>query len=1201
MGKPSFTSEQRTAIDTRDRTLLVSAAAGSGKTATLTGRIIASLLDADRPTTLSRLLVVTFTVAAATDMREKISRALDEAIEADPHNARLLRERMLLPSAEISTIDSLCNRILRQNAEEAGVSTSFRIPDPAEDALLSQRTMEDLLADLYAGEVEGIGLSEFLALSDTLTSVKGEDALGEILYKLYLDVQHDVRGIGALAAARDRYATMVGAAFLKTDLGKGVAAMLSQKISDRLSPLAQALDALEEPERCGKRAEYAGLVVKTATTVLEGLQSGDRAAMRLAISDLGRIANPPKGASETNRKLTPLCHELRELMKTGYESYLSSTDEETGAVAHRLAELSDLLYRILTAFDERLMGEKSRRRLCSFGDVTRRVHSLLVKDGAPTAAARAIATEYDQIYIDEFQDVNALQYEILSSLSTGDNLFMVGDVKQSIYGFRHADPSIFASLRRAYPALAEGKDGPAAHFFTRNFRCDEPIIHYANEVAGTLFRLAGRTVEYRDEDDLVFSKLAPTGAEPVRTMIFEKPAPLCLEEDEEKGADNAEDSTVGEDEVAAVAAEIRRLLECGKKNNGEPIRPRDIVLLFPARSAMPRFVEAVSRVCRVVTDLDGDFFLSPEVLLALSLLNTVNNPRRDIYLAAALRSPVFGFTADDLTLIRSSDRAAPTLYDALLSYLAAHPEFRKGHRFTEQLSAWRRVAEGDTVGNLLLAVFRDAHLLSLSGEGSDYHHDNLYRLYEYARSFEGTSYAGLYSFISYINTAIEEQKTLIAPAAEGETDAVTFMTVHKSKGLEFPVVFLCNTERRFRHNESSTSFLYDKELGPCAPLPNSDGTALCRHPIYNFFCYRETLATAEEKIRLLYVALTRARERLYVTGSCRNLDKCVERAEELLLLPTDWHVLERGNWLTWVLAMRARACDPYLTYSYREEGADGTSASRSTAEREEATAESNGAPLAAPQAAIPAEADRLAQELSRRLSFVYPEKAMADLPEKLSVSRLTPDVLDGADSEGSPPAAVPEVFTPHVPEFLTGKHRDEAALAGTATHLFLQFADFGRLAAEGTEAERSRLVAERYLSAEDAARVRLDEVAAFVSSPLFARILAARRVRRELRFHALLPAADFVKDTAKREALGDRTILVQGVCDCVIEEEDGYLLIDYKTDRTPRDRAAGRAMLLERHRDQLSYYAAACEKMYGTPPKGVAIYSLSLGECIEVE
>ncbi len=1193
MAKPSFTSEQRTAIDTRDRTLLVSAAAGSGKTATLTGRIIASLLDESRPKTLSRLLVVTFTVAAAGDMREKISRALDEAIEADPHNARLLRERMLLPSAEISTIDSLCNRLLRRHAEEAGVAASFRIPDPAEDALLSQRTMEDLLAELYAGEVEGIGLSEFLTLSDTLTSAKGEDALGEILYGLYLDLLHDVRGIAALTAATDRYASMVGVPFPETELGAMATKISGRKLSDRLSLLTETLDRLSPDETLGKRFEYAKKLASLTEDFLVGLETGDLDCAVLSLSKLDRIPSASKNASEADRALTPLCRDLRALMKETYEDYFSLCEKETDAVCRRLSDLSDLLFRVLTVFDGRLSLEKARRRLCSFSDVTRKVHSLLVEDGKPTATARAIAAGYDQIYIDEFQDVNALQYEILSALSTGDNLFMVGDVKQSIYGFRHADPSIFATLRRTYPALSEAKDGPASHFFTRNFRCDAPVVRYANEVTGTLFRLAGRTVEYRDEDDLVFSKLAPTGEEPVRTLVFEKAAPLSGgEEGAEEGA------TVGEDEVSAVAAEIRRLLEVGRKNNGEPIRPRDIVLLFPARSAMPPFVEAISPICRVTTDLDGDFFLSPEVLLAFSLLNVINNPRRDIYLAAVLRSPVFGFTVDELALIRHSDKAAPTLYDALLSYLEAHPDFRKGRRFAERLSSWRRVAEGDTVGSLLLAVYHDARLLSLSGEGCDEHHDNLYRLYEYARSFEGTSYAGLYSFLSYVNTAIEERKTILTPAAEGEEDAVTFMTVHKSKGLEFPVVFLCNTERQFRHPGLTTSFLYDKEFGPCTPLPSANGLALCRHPLYQLFRYRERLSTAEEKIRLLYVALTRARERLYVTGSCRKLSSRIDRAEELLLLPKEWNILECGDWLTWILAMRAKVSDPYLTLTPRDEGAPQKPSATVPMMPDHAVDTEVGAGDAV--TAEDRDADRLSFELAHRLSFVYPEKAMTDLPEKLSVSRLSPAVLDGADGEAETPAAVPEAFTPHVPAFLSGTHRDEAALAGTATHLFLQFADFPRLVSEGAEAELSRLVSERYLSEEDARRVRLDEVTAFAASPLFARILGARRVRRELRFHALLPAADFTKDEEAKRALSDRTILVQGVCDCVIEEEDGYLLIDYKTDRTPRDREAARRLLCERHRAQLSYYAAACERMYGTPPKGVLIYSLALGESLEV-
>ncbi len=1186
----AFTAEQAAAIKTRGRTLLVSAAAGSGKTATLTRRIIEGLLDPASPTSLSRLLVVTFTVSAAKDMRDKIRRALDEAIAADPSNLRLQRESMLLPSAEISTIDSLCYRILRQNAEAADVPPGFRIPDPAEADLLALRTMEDLLLDLYAGEVPGIGAEEFAALADTLTSAKGEEALASILGHLDEELSCDPRGLTALAEARDRYREAADLPFLKTAFGAEAIAAVTAPLDTliaRAEELLAALDGADEPS-LNKRLPYLSQLTDMARRVRDGLSAADPSVIPLMAEDHGPTPVVRGEVSLENRAITPLAKAIKDTLKDGYRHYFSCSDEENAATLRALASLSDLLLRVLTAFRARLDEEKKRRRICTFADVARHVLDLLVKDGERTPLAEAIGGRYDEIYIDEFQDVNALQYAIFCAIAREDNLFMVGDVKQSIYGFRHASPEIFASLRRAYPAPTEG-EGAASLYFTQNFRCDAPIVRYVNEVAGTLFRHAGRTVEYLPEDDLAFGKRPPTGEEPVRTYIFEEPTPTRDEEDE---GEETEGETVGA-EAAFVAEEIRRLLEHGRLADGRPIRPSDIVLLFSARTQMPAFRRALEGVAKVRTDADGDFFLSPEVLLALALLNTVNNPRRDIPLAAALRSPVFGFSMEELALLRREAKEAPTLYDALLSYLDRHPDFGKGRRFTERLDAWRQIAEGETVGKLLLAIYHDTALLSLYGEGNRAHHDNLHRLYEYARSFEGSSYRGLYSFISFINRAIEAQKTVIPPAGEGEEEAVRFMTVHGSKGLEFPVVFLCNIQRRFLHTDKTTSFIYDKSYGPAACLSSPDGNTRLRTPVYQLLCHRERLAAAEEQIRLLYVALTRARERLYVTGSCRSLESEIARAEALLEGFTEHNVLTSSSWLPWILALCAKRRDPYLSLCHAEEAP--------LAPSPLPHGEEGAAAVEAPEAPpVPSDAD--VAMLTARFDFVYPDAGAADLPEKLSVSRLSPAVLDGTEeSEG--PVTLPPDFRPHVPAFVAGRREDEAALRGTATHLFLQFCDFERLEREGVTAERERLVKERFLRPEEAALVRYDEIEAFTRSSLFEALRTAPRLRRELRFHSLLPAADFTTDEGKRRELAaeGRTILVQGVIDCILEEADDYVLIDYKTDRTPSDRHAARRLLVERHREQLTYYAAACREVYGKPPRRILLYSLALGESIEVE
>lgn len=1240
----SFTEEQQRAIDTRDRTLLVSAAAGSGKTATLTERIIRSLTDARHPTTLSRLLVVTFTNASAADMREKIGKALGAALAEHPDNRRLAREQLLLPSARISTIDSLCVKLLRQYADEAGLSQGFRVADPAEAALLAIRVMDEVLDELYGGTAEGIGAEEFCELADTLTSAKGEDGLSDVLRALYEKVQYDVRGVRALADARDAYRREEGKPFLATAFGGEVAAQYLAIFTPLRARLLDAVEVLRaawtSPSK--RRLEVLESDLDLLSRVITVLSGRDAALATLPDSTERMVGGGPRIAENAT------AGDIHSHIKTHYDQlrkdYFTYNDKQLAELIGRLGDATDLLYRVLSLYEERLSLEKARRGILDFTDIERTAYRLLVDErGEPTPLAAALSEGIDYIYIDEFQDVNALQYGIFRALSRGDNLFMVGDVKQSIYSFRHADPTIFADLRAALPPLGEGEGGSSL-FFSRNFRCDGPIVRYTNAVAGRLLSLSGGRLAYTPEDDLVFSKLPPHGEEPVHTHIFERPTEK-LREDGEKPEEEKSAA-----EARFVATEVARLLREGVRADGSRIRARDITLLFSKRSQMPLFAAALADVARVREDGAGDFFLNPEALLALSVLYTIDNPRRDIYLAAVLRSPVFGFTMEDMVRLRGECRA-PTFFDSLRAYCEIHPDFEKGKRFLKTLAAWRRLAEGETVGALLLAVFRDAGLLLLGGRGADPHHDNLYRLYQYARSFEASSYHGLYNFISYVNTAIEQGAEILKPAAEGDEDAVHFMTIHGSKGLEFPVCFLCNTDARFSTQDIRTPILYDRTYGPALCLLSREHGATVNNPIRALVASRIRADLAAEQIRLLYVALTRARERLYVLGTTSKLtEKLSERAiARFTDFPYDWNVLSQSSMLSMLLPILAERGDPYLEthplpvipqvgydLSPLYEGRDGemlaAARSRVIAERyaryedvpDTVLAESEdafrAAVLASYERSLTSEISNdnreesvfsaapdaaLADLLRARLSYVYPATAEAELPEKLSVSRLYPEVLDGSDQEEHTAPTVLPPYHPSIPLFAGGDVRDAGALAGTATHLFMQFCDFDRLATVGAEAELARLTAEAFLSPEDAARVRLDEVAAFVRSPLFARIRAAGRVRRELRFHATLPAAAFTEDAERRAALSGRELLVQGVIDCIIENDDGsYVLVDYKTDRLTERELADRTLaarkLSERHALQLSYYAAACEKMYGMPPREVLIYSLPLGDTVAV-
>ncbi len=1220
----SWTAAQAAAIGTRDRTLLISAAAGSGKTATLTERVISSLLDKERPSSLSRLLIVTFTNESAADMRGKIARALDAAIEKDPENRTLLAERLLLPSAKISTIDALCNRLLRQNAEAVGLSPDYRVADTAEAALLSRAVMEELIEASYAGAgAEGLTAEAFCLLADTLTSPGSESELSELLLALYDRLQSAPLGIRFIEAIADTYEREAALPFYSSRYGRLIKesalsglSSLSSRYRERLAfyPVDETVPALT------RRHDFFLGEAATLSTLLERLPDEEEPRR---LFDWERLPPLPTLAGKAitadikmaDAPLAALHKEYTAYLKRLKEKYFSYSSAEANALLPALARTLRALYALLFEFEARLTEEKRRLNLCSFADLETLTYRLLVgKDGKKTPTALALSEGFDAVYIDEFQDVNAIQYGIFEALAKEGTLFTVGDIKQSIYSFRNADPRIFSALRAKYPPLkGEEAQTAATLFFSENFRCDRPIVDFVNAVLGTLFRRADGLLRYEEADDLVFSKKGACGTHPVRTLFFERATAkdgenvFPTEGGEESGQEDG--TPIEAAEAGFVANEVARLLREGKRNDGEPIRPEDIALLFRSAGAMQAFREAIDGRFKTVIRNTGDFFLNPEVLLALSLLNVIDNPRRDVYLAATLRSPLFGITLGELIAIRETRRNA-ALYDALRAYCEAHPDFEKGNRFLSRLAAWRREAEGEAVGDLLLRVFRDSGLLYLSGEGADGKHENLLLLYNYARTFESASYRGLYNFIGYINRVIEEKRMLLSSTEEAAVGAVRMMTVHASKGLEFPVCFLCDVGHGFNRTDTRTGLLYERELGLAVRLLCRGGSAKADNPLRNLFAERMSEAVAEEELRVLYVALTRARERLYITGSGKNLAKKLEECKENYPYYGRREILSASSYMSWLMHL------PAVTES------EGFAL---VGEGELAPAGSEAAEGSAPSAPLDAkEAERLFEAFVENLSFVYPDETLSHLPEKLSVSRLSPAVLDGTE-EGSLPfdgagaSLFPKEdgkaegeatetrppFLPTLPAFISGKRADEAALAGTATHLFMQFADFALLEQVGVERELFRLLESEFLSKEEAGRVRLSEIEGFLRSPLFQKIKRAKRVRRELRFHASLPATLFTADPSLRAALCDRTLLVQGVIDCILEEEDGrYTLIDYKTDRlTPYElthRKAAEEKLIARHRTQLYYYAEALTRMYGKPPSAVSIYSLPLGDEIAV-
>lgn len=1189
----TWTPEQTNAIETRDKTLLISAAAGSGKTAVLTERIIRLLTDRENPASLERMLIVTFSRAAAAELRQRISIALGNALAADPGNRHLHRQLLALSSAKISTIHAYCLELIRTNFQRLGLPARFRIADDAEAKVLARTLMDSLISERYAAD-EGFG-----KLADHFTGARNDKNLADTFLSLYQKLATYPEGIAYLPARAEELSEDDGS--MNRGWRRIAAEQTRRFYRDAANFFSHTVEEMALDEGMAKAYLPAfSADLDHTLAVLAALESGDFAAVQAAVNAYipEGLGKGLRGAqkSEESELFKARRDKFKDQQTTLRNNFFAPNDELLAKMSAETAEAIRQLHTLLAEYDRRLTEEKLRRGICDFSDIERYTLALLTTpEGEDSDVARDLAAGFDVICIDEYQDVNAVQDRIFRALARPRTRFMVGDIKQSIYRFRGAEPSIFADYRRTFPALTEADGDSASIFMSRNFRCDLPVINTSNRIFSYLFGLCGESIGYLPEDDLVCGK---------KCLPDSPKAVLALAE---KGntEDGDEESTP---EFRWVAGEIARLIREEKLDDGSPIRPRDIAILMRGKTAVSALINALEDAdIPCALGASDDFFEHPEVLMMLCLLNTIDNPNRDIYLVGTLRSPLFGFTPDELVSVRGAAQGDEPFYAALRRYTAENG-WAKGEAFLAKLAEYRTLAEGAPVDRLLNDLYRDTAVLAFAGaddpEGRDTRSPeekraNLLMLYDYARRFEAGSYRGLYNFIRYLNDTIDEGAKIDAPPPSAE-DAVRIMTIHQSKGLEFPVCFVCELGRNFNHTDAQANLLFAHDAGIALRLRDESGFARRTSPIFKAIAAHINDTQMEEEMRILYVALTRARERLYITAQHKG-DR-----EKLLAEATVNHNMRSADglmhgtcYLDWVLtALMGTPEDCWqLVLPDAEERA--TAETDSTAEAEAEV------PAADPHA--PEAEQELIDLLTQRFSFRYPHEHLTRIPAKLAVSRLSPDLLD----EDAPAELQGEVHLPEMrlrPAFLDGFAQSAGELAaerGTATHVFLQFCDFSHISApipESIDRETQRLLEKGFITSRMAELLRRDELAAFFAGPLYAELCAARWTLRERRFHLHFPAARFTQDAELSDALEDQQILVQGVIDLCYESADGRLVLcDYKTDRLPHDRAEAHRILAERHSGQLGYYAEACRVLFGREPDRICLWSLALGEAVELK
>lgn len=1268
----AFTKAQTDAMNARGRALLVSAAAGSGKTFTLTRRIIDSIIE-DENKTLGRMLIVTFTRSAAAELKKKISDALTKAIAAHPDNIHLQNELLQLGSAHISTIDSFFSSPVRANFEKLGLPASMRLADEAELAPLRDSIFKETLelffserSGIFEGELADVGhSSDYTDLLNLVIGIRDSSRLIPSLLEFYKKTLSVPDGVDCLKKSSDRLRESASFDFFDTFEGliiKGEVILSLISAASQLDELYNEIIDLansfidESPDSppafaLALKNKVSATIDEDRTLCLSLSQTLDDSYARgLEIASGIKFKNYPTLKGDDRSEYSEYFNEVRKNIlapvKALKKSFYCFTEEEIAEHFVSCANVCGVLGDMLSEFDRRYNAEKLSRGICEFSDMPKFVLKLLQnKDGTPTELALSMQKQYDEVYIDEYQDVNAIQDRIFELIG-GERRFMVGDIKQSIYCFRDAEPSIFAQYRRIFPKYDSNhpedipESGGSSIFMSENFRCDKGIIEFVNTVCSPIFTAFKESIGYDDvHDRLKFGKIDPNFDPPIKVSIdLIQPAPKNADDEAEEISD-LPDETEGEkenklyDEAVICANEIARLIRDRNEKNadGSKIKAGDIAILVRGNKHIELLSDVLSQLgIKYVTNAKNELLQNNDMKLLLDILTVIDNPREDIPLCRVLTAklPLYSpmLTLDDVVAVRSSADEKASLFDALVSY-AKNGENRalceKCRAFISMLDGFRRLSVRVSADKLLRALSRKDAFASLC-ESDAYTY-----LYSYACKYVKNSWNGLYSFIIYFKSLMEKGDSNSDPI-KAQEDEVTIITMHQSKGLEYKVCFLFGLGGEVNMSDLSSPLIFSRELGLSLKLPSKhtedeDVFARAQTKREENLLWKAAYISSknkllEEEARIFYVAMTRAKERLYLSATLsRSFDELVEK-QTAGCRDKIAEIRKSKSYIKWTLLALSeygRETDSYRLSTHTR-GSIPPLAKRIT--REEIDSSAYGI----------TDMDKdFAKALLSPHGESEEERLLSMIPAKVAASKVSPTMLDESvfiptptgylftesDEDKGEQSADSALQIKRRIELMRSRRVDfdsllevnkkpTAAERGSAAHLILQYCDYEKLFSNGLDAEIERLAAERFITRRVADIVNREQLSGFFESRLFEIIRAAKKVRREFRFGLFRSAADFTRREDLKNAVADKKIFVQGSIDLLIETDGGIILCDYKTDRVTPEERADRELLIknmrEKHAGQLEEYRFAVKEIFGEEPIKAYIYSVPLGEVLEI-
>ena len=1214
MAEVKWTNEQLQAIQEKDSNILVAAAAGSGKTAVLVERIIHKIIDEQMD--IDKILVVTFTNAAASEMRERILEAIYKKLEENPENVHLQRQIILLNKASICTIHSFCLDVIHNHFYEIDLPSNFKIADTAEIDLLKQEVLDDLFEQKYTENDK-----DFIELLENYTNYRVDEALQELVLKIYKFIQSSPFPIKwlqeKLELLKIEYKDIS-----QTIWGK----LIIQAVEDDIQESIMQLETVKS--KMALYPEMAKFYQKICEDLiilkdLQNYNSWDELYIKLLNFNFSKWPVDKKVTNDLKEDSKEIRDKVKKHIKEKTAKLLSCSQEQAVKDLKIITPILEKLANLVTEFTKNFAEKKKEKNCIDFNDIEHfALKILLDENNNPTEVAKKYKEKFEEIAIDEYQDSNLVQEAILTSISKGNNIFMVGDVKQSIYKFRQARPELFLQKYDEYKNKEEKtqEDNLKIQLF-RNFRSRQNILNITNLVFESIMSKELGDIHYNENEYLNYGANYPEPEEIKNYAGIAELDIIDLKEDESitafEGEEDEEEQERVEDDVLEakfVANKIQELLDSDymvfdKKQGYRKIRPKDIVILLRATSNLSSIYEKELSDLElpVFSDTSGTYLDTVEIQTILSVLKIIDNPLQDIPLVVVLRSSICNFTDNDLITIRLTDRNC-NFYEALIKTRIIFDGDLKDkiESFLEKLEKWKSISQYMPLDEFIWQIYLDTGYYQYVGllPNGAMRQANLKTLFEKAKQYEKASFKGLFNFIQFIDKLKKQNGDLASAKLIGENeDVIRIMSIHKSKGLEFPVVFLCNSHKKFNMQDLNDNILLHQDIGFGPTIMDTTKKIKYSSIAKDAIKLKMKQETLSEEQRILYVALTRAKEKLYITGRSKDFTKYVQDKNKVLEMyeseniKLDAKLMKKANsYLDWIMCVylfnqgrtitlkgeQYKLSDIITLNVSNKKDLLKTLAKEEVVEQIDLK-EKIGQIL---KNKSDEENKKSEQALKELLEWKYDYIVDTTLPTKSSVTKIKQEkikleeILKGIESEEV------EYKKSYTPKFMQEDKKISNAEKGTLVHLCIQRLD-ERKDYELKDIQNMilNLVEKEIITKNEADAIDVNLIYQYTKSQLFEELRQAKEVHKEQPFYINIPAKDVVSEAENSK----KNILVQGIIDLYyIDKNDNLVLIDFKTDYISNEPNA-KEKILEKYKVQLEIYKTALEQALGRKVNKTAI------------